>query len=120
MKRHDSSRPEGAGQAATRPRPRTTRSRPRKSSANVPLMDHLTRDLESHRPLLTGHCYRMLGSIADADDAVQETMIRAWRALGGFDGRSSLRTWLVRIATNVCLDALAQRKRRVRPVDEYP
>jgi RNA polymerase sigma-70 factor, ECF subfamily len=78
------------------------------------------RDLELHRPLITGHCYRMLGSIADADDAVQETMIRAWKGLERFDGRAALRTWLVRIATNVCLDALAERKRRFRPVDEVP
>jgi RNA polymerase sigma-70 factor, ECF subfamily len=76
--------------------------------------------LEAHRALITGHCYRMLGSITDADDAVQETMIRAFRGLERFDGRASLRTWLVRIATNVCLDALAERKRRFRPIDEAP
>jgi RNA polymerase sigma-70 factor (ECF subfamily) len=76
--------------------------------------------LEEHRVALTGHCYRMLGSAMDADDAVQETMVRAWRALDRFDGRSSLRTWLYRIATNVCLDALAERARRARPVEEGP
>ncbi len=76
--------------------------------------------LEQHRPVLTGHCYRMLGSAMDADDAVQETMVRAWKALDRFDGRSSLRTWLCRIATNVCLDALAERSRRVRPVEMGP
>ncbi len=72
--------------------------------------------LQEHRVALTGHCYRMLGSAAEADDAVQETLLRAWRGLAGFDGRSALRTWLYRIATNVCLDALADRKRRQRPV----
>ncbi|WP_437766282.1 sigma-70 family RNA polymerase sigma factor [Sorangium sp. So ce281] len=76
--------------------------------------------LEEHRAALTGHCYRMLGSVVDADDAVQETMVRAWRSLDKFDGRSSLRTWLYRIATNVCLDARADRARRARPVEEGP
>ena len=76
--------------------------------------------LEQHRTALTGHCYRMLGSAVDADDAVQETMVRAWRGLGRFDGRSSLRTWLYRIATNVCLDVLADRSRRARPIEEGP
>lgn len=78
------------------------------------------RDLEPHRAALTGHCYRMLGSAAEADDAVQETMVRAWRALDRFEGRSSLRTWLTRIATRVCLDALADRTRRGRPVELGP
>lgn len=75
-------------------------------------------ELEQHRVALTGHCYRMLGSAVDADDAVQEAMVRAWRNLERFDGRSSVRTWLYRIATNVCLDALAERTRRSRPVEE--
>jgi RNA polymerase sigma-70 factor, ECF subfamily len=74
--------------------------------------------LEAHRPVLTGHCYRMLGSTFDADDAVQETMIRAWRSLDQFDGRASMKTWLYRIATNVCLDELKDRGRRARPIEE--
>jgi len=77
-------------------------------------------ELEIHRAALTGHCYRMLGSAVEADDAVQETMIRAWRSLDRFDGRASMRTWLYRIATNVCLDELANRSRRARPIEDYP
>lgn len=77
-------------------------------------------DLELHRTVLTGHCYRMLGSPADAEDAVQETMVRAWKSLDRFEGKSSLKTWLYRIATNVCLDQLAARGRRGRPMEEGP
>lgn len=83
-------------------------------------MSESVAQLEEHRAALTGHCYRMLGSVVDADDAVQETMVRAWRSLDRFDGRSSLRTWLYRIATNVCIDLRADRARRARPVEEGP
>jgi RNA polymerase sigma-70 factor (ECF subfamily) len=79
--------------------------------------DQLDPRLLEHRRELTGYCYRMLGSSFDAEDAVQETMVRAWRGLGDFEGRSALRSWLYRIATNVCLDQLNGRQRRALPMD---
>ena len=80
------------------------------------LTDELDPRLLEHRRELTGYCYRMLGSAFDADDAVQETMVRAWRGLADFEGRSALRSWLYRIATNVCLDQLSGRQRRALPM----
>jgi len=79
--------------------------------------DSLDPRLLEHRRELTGFCYRMLGSSFDADDAVQETLVRAWRGLPDFEGRSALRSWLYRIATNVCLDQLSGRQRRALPMD---
>ncbi|HEY4895860.1 MAG TPA: sigma-70 family RNA polymerase sigma factor [Solirubrobacteraceae bacterium] len=77
-------------------------------------------DLELHRCELTAYCYRMLGSPFEAEDAVQEALLRAWRALDRFEGRAQLRSWLYRIATNVCLDMLNGRERRARPMDMSP
>jgi RNA polymerase sigma-70 factor, ECF subfamily len=80
----------------------------------------LAEDLEQYRRELVGYCYRMLGSVFDADDAVQETMVRAWRGIEGFEGRSSMRSWLYRIATNVSLDMLRGSQRRASPIDMGP
>jgi RNA polymerase sigma-70 factor (ECF subfamily) len=82
----------------------------------TPTVD-LERELEAHRRELTGYCYRMLGSGFEAEDAVQETMVRAWRNIDGFEGRAAFRSWLYRIATNVCLDMLRGPQRRARPMD---
>src|SRR5919108_1388093 len=73
-----------------------------------------------YRRELYAHCYRMLGSAADAEDALQEALLRAWRALPRFEGRSSVRSWLYKIATNACLRAIERRPRRVLPIDYAP
>ncbi len=82
--------------------------------------DTIEADLEAHRRELTGYCYRMLGSGFEAEDAVQETMVRAWRGIDRFEGRSALRSWMYRIATNVCLDMVQGPQRRARPMDLGP
>ena len=82
--------------------------------------DFRVEDLEQYRRELTGYCYRMLGSVFEADDAVQETMVRAWKKSDTFEGRSSVRSWVYRIATNVCLDMLRGRQRRALAMDLGP
>jgi RNA polymerase sigma-70 factor, ECF subfamily len=88
--------------------------------SDVRTASHSHEELEQHRVALTGYCYRMLGSAFEAEDAVQETLVRAWRALDRFEGRSALRSWLFHIATNVCFDLLKGRQRRARPIDLGP
>src|SRR6266513_1690133 len=76
--------------------------------------------IEPYQGELHAHCYRMLGSVHDAEDALQDALLRAWRGMSRFEGRSSLRSWLYKIATNTCLDAIARRPKRVLPVDYGP
>jgi len=89
-------------------------------STAVSVTDDVELRLEQHRVELTGYAYRMLGSAFEAEDAVQETLLRAWRSFDRFEGRSAFRSWLYRIATNVCLDMLSGRERRARPMDLAP
>ena len=90
------------------------------TTAMPPMPPELAEQFEQHRVELRGYCYRMLASPFDAEDAVQETFIRAWRGYERFEGRSSLRSWLYKIATNVCLDMMRSVERRARPMDLGP
>ena len=103
--------------AATGP---TTHERALLAAARRGDQDAYRNLVEPHRRELHAHCYRMLGSVHDADDALQETLLRAWRGLARFEGRSSLRSWLYKITTNACLTAIARRPKRVLPIDYDP
>src|SRR6201993_652765 len=88
--------------------------------ASIVTREELEARFDGYRIELTAYCYRMLASPFEAEDAVQETFIRAWRGIDEFEGRAALRSWLYRIATNVCLDMLGSRERRARPMDLGP
>ncbi len=106
--------------SAAPPRGRTIPAVAESSLEAKPDAADLDRSLEEHRRELIAYSYRMLGSPFEAEDAVQETFIRAWRSYDRFEGRAALRSWLYRIATNVCLDMLGSRERRARPMDLGP
>src|SRR2546427_1406982 len=98
----------------------TTRQRELLDAASNGSEEAFAALVEPHRRELHAHCYRMLGSLHDAEDALQDALLRAWRGLRGLDDRNSLRAWLYRIATNTCLDAIARRPKRVLPIDYGP
>jgi len=102
------------------PRSATARQRGLLEAAREGNDDAFRRLVEPHQRELHAHCYRMLGSVHDADDALQDALLRAWRGLAKFDGRSSLRSWLYRITTNTCLDLISRRPKRVLPIDHGP
>jgi RNA polymerase sigma-70 factor (ECF subfamily) len=102
------------------PRSATARQRELLKAAREGNDDAFRRLVERHQKELHAHCYRMLGSVHDADDALQDALLRAWRGLAKFDGRSSLRSWLYRITTNTCLDLISRRPKRVLPIDHGP
>src|SRR5215204_7338650 len=105
---------------ATRPAPHSTHERELLTAARGGDEDAYRRLLEAYHGELHAHCYRMLGSVHDADDALQDATLRAWRGLSRFEGRSSLRSWLYTIATNTCLNQIARRPKRVLPIDYGP
>src|SRR6058998_249094 len=92
----------------------------RRSAANSSVAMQATHLVEPYRGELHAHCYRMLASVHDGEDALQEALLRAWRGLGRFEGRSSLRSWLYTISTNTCLNHIARRPKRVLPIDYGP
>src|SRR3989440_3436281 len=98
----------------------TARERELLEAARAGDQEAYRRLLEPYNGELHAHCYRMLGSVHDAEDALQETLLRAWRGLSRFEGRSSLRSWLYTIATNTCLNLIARRPKRVLPLDYAP
>jgi RNA polymerase sigma-70 factor (ECF subfamily) len=102
------------------PRSATARQRELLGAAREGNDDAFRRLVEPHRKELHAHCYRMLGSVHDADDALQDALLRAWRGLAKFEGRSSVRSWLYRITTNTCLDLISRRPKRVLPIDHGP